>query len=163
VTEAWIQAFLNAVTEAEQRESQATELAERQAADLLQWCLHGSDPDHGGSAGAQGSFRVSCVRCGVPIQHTPPSADDGGDYLSNLWTCGDCRGVLRSLTGQEPSPGRPPEPSPSKARIARYRLLGARMSARRSTQAPAPANPQMPASSPPRPSAPRQPQPGPWS
>jgi hypothetical protein len=163
----WIQDFLTAVTEAEQREHQAVELSEAAARKLLAWCLDGPDRGSSSTAGGQPEGNplpgISCTVCGGRVYSIPsrePSYAGGGNPLDHLWLCPSDRARMAGIWGTPPSPGRP-ERSASQQRVARYRAMSASMRSR--SQAPAPAAPRMPASSPPKPSAPGQPQPGPWS
>ncbi len=157
MTESWIQAFLDAVIAADQIEGRADELSESAARGLLQWCLNGSDWP--GAVGGANVSHLQCVRCGGPVQHVPPTAENGGDYLAYLWACGDCKSALRGILGTQASPGRPADP-PHKQYIKRLRGLSHRLSAARSQQ---PGPPSMPSPSSGRPSAggPSMPKPAP--
>ena len=153
MTEDWLTALVGA----QEREQQHTEPSESAAAGLLAWCLNG--PVGSGGAGGDNTFHLKCIRCGTPIQYVPPTADSGGDYLSHLWACPDCKDVLRGIFGTPGSPGRPELPARD-TRVRRLRGLSHRVSALRSQQ---PAPPRMLRVSEPRPGggAPVMPRPGP--
>lgn len=115
MTADWITAIVEAAAHLDEIEGRHAELSESAARGLLEWCLNGSN-----GAGGGAGFSVQCVRCGTPYQHVPPSADSGGDYLSYLFACGDCKDAFRGILGTPASPGRPAM-SAVDARIEKYR------------------------------------------
>ena len=161
MTESWIQAFMNAVSVAEERELRVTQLSESAAQGLLRWCLDG--PDRTGASGSGSKLTARCY-CGevahVPALERDVPAENNGDPTSAMWLCPAHRRVMQGIMGTPGSPGRPTEKSPSQQRIDRYRRLSAGMRARRTSQAPAPEPPRPWTPAPPKPEAPRMPRPG---
>jgi hypothetical protein len=123
VTESWINVFLDAVAEAEQVERHHTELSEKQAAGLLQWCLNGSSgsPSSTGPTGTGSAVSASCTMCGEPavVPALEAGHEDRGDPLDHWWLCPGHRSSMAAIMGSSGSPGRP-ERSAHDQRVDRY-------------------------------------------
>ncbi len=93
MTESWINAFLNAVAEAEQVERHHTELSEQQAADLLRWCWYCGD-----------HRKVMTDLLGETVGQSPgrPANPDTSDERRALFS--------RHVRSQAPSAPRMPRP-----------------------------------------------------
>ena len=163
----WIQDFLTAVTEAEQREHQAVELSEDAARQLLAWCLNGPDRSRsrsttGGQPEGNPLSGISCTVCGGRVYGIPArEPEGGGSTLDSMWLCPSDRARMAGIMGTPSSPGRP-QLSGSQKRIQKYRRMSAGIRGRHSTQAPAMPKPGdgRPTGTVPRPAAPS---PGPFS